>query len=386
VDRATGALTDVPGSPLTVPGATASGFALTLHPNGRFLYVVQSTRTWVYAIDAAAGSLTLTSGSPYTTAALIAPDAPKFSPTGTHVIYNRPFQPASYAVDAATGALMDTGSLTFSIGAASMEFSADGQYLFVQDGSSNLRVLRVAPLTLLTDAGTSLAIKTGSPFYARGGHLLAQPRGGGVASYTIGTTGALTPVQSIAGLGPNLVAHPNGRCFYVSGEVSGIAPSQLINFTPLTLDHGSGAIAAGSPVRVTVPGTLTRSSYPLQMSPMGSFGYLSTFDRTLFGPATPLALDGSACSLEPRTAFDPGPLQLALSFDPASRLLFNHSASAASLLVSAVDPVTLVPVQVTGSPFALPGLPLNVVVRPDLGAAGASLSWAARDGSAESGR
>lgn len=363
VDRSTGALTDVPGSPLTVPAAADSGFGLALHPNGRFLYVVQGTRTWVYAIDATTGALTPTAGSPYTTAGLIPLGAPVFAPGGSHVLYPAPFQPASYAVDATTGALTATGSVTLSIGSASTEFSADGQFLFLQDGSSNLRVLRVAPLTLLSDAGTSVAIKTGSPFHVRGGYLLAQPRGTGVASYAIGTMGVLTPVQTLAALGPNLVAHPNGRCFYMSGEVSGTAPMQSIDFTPVTLDLGSGAIAADTRVRVTVPGTVNRSSYPLQMNPSGSYGYLSTLDGTLLGPATPVALDGSACSLAPRAAFDPGPLQLSLTFDPAGRLLFNHSASAASLFVSAVDPLTRVPAQVTGSPFALPGLPMKVVVR-----------------------
>jgi hypothetical protein len=354
VDRATGALGTLPGSPFA--GPTSATPMLVLHPAGGFLYAVETNqpRTWVYAIDPANGRLTLTAGSPFATpSSVLAP--PVVDPSGRFLIFNASFQLASFAIDSTTGGLTSAGSLVFSTGSSSLEFSQDSQFIFVQDGNAQLRVLRTNPLTLLTDAATIVPIADGARFYSRGSHLLAFRRGVGWTSYVVDGAGALTPVQSLAGLGSNIVAHPNGRCFYSSGSVSGNAPSQSVTFTPIVMTPTTGALTANAPVRISVPGTVSLTEFPLTMSPSGGFGYLTRMDSLLFGNVVPVDLNGDACSIAARSPFDPGPLAQRAVFDSTGSLLFNFSLPTALLFVSTIDPITRVPTQVGGSPFATSG-------------------------------
>lgn len=362
VRRATGAFTATPGSPYAGP-MTASPF-LVLHPNGRFLYAVElnQPRTWVYAVDPSTGRLTLTPGSPYATMP-VALEAPVADPSGRFLVFNAGFQLASYAIDPASGGLTSTGTLIFSKGSASLEFSKDSKFAFVQDGSAQLRVLKTNPLTLLTDASTIVPIVSGTRFYFRSGYLLAQRRSTGLTSFSIGAAGALTPVQSLAGFGPNIVAHRNGQCFYMSGSVNGNAPSQTVTFTPVLLNPTTGALTAKAQVRIPVPASINLSAYPLLANPGGAFGYLSQMDGFLKGNITPVALNGTTCTLTAGTPFDPGVLQQNVRFDSSGALLFNFLTAVPSLYVSRIDPVTRVPVQATGSPVTTSGATRQVVVR-----------------------
>src|SRR2546425_661260 len=65
IDAATGALTDIPGSPFATTGAPQS---LAVDPAGRFAYVAQTNTNDVsaYTIDATTGALTVIPGSPFT--------------------------------------------------------------------------------------------------------------------------------------------------------------------------------------------------------------------------------------------------------------------------------------------------------------------------------
>lgn len=362
VRRSTGTFAATPGSPYAGPQTAAP--LLVLHPNGRFLYAVEvnQPRTWVYAVDPATGRLTLTTGSPYTTMP-IALGAPVADPSGRYLIFNAGFQLASYAINPTTGGLAATGSLVFSQGSSSLEFSKDSRFIFLQDGNAQLRVLQTNPLALLTDASTIVPIVGGTRFHARGNHLLALRRGAGLTSFTIGATGGLTPVQSLAGLGPNNVAHRNGQCFFTSTAANGNAPSQSVTFTPVALNPTTGALTAKTPVRIPVPATGTVSAYPLLANPGGAFGYLSLSDVILLGNITPVALNGTACSITAGTPFAPGVLQQNVRFDASGSLLVNFLTAVPSLYLSKIDPVTRVPAPLAGSPITTNGATRQVVVR-----------------------
>ncbi len=362
VRRSTGTFAATPGSPYAGPQSASP--LLVLHPNGRFLYAVEvnEPRTWVYAVDPATGRLTLTAGSPYTTLP-IALAAPVADPSGRFLNFNAGFQLASYAINPTTGGLTATGSLVFSQGSPSLEFSKDSKFIFVQDGNAQLRVLQTNPLALLTDTSTIVPIVSGTRFYARGKYLLAQRPGAGLTSFTIGATGALTPVQSLAGFGPNIVAHRNGQCFFMSGSANGNAPSQSVTFTPVALNPATGALTAKTQVRIPVPSTVTVSAYPLLANPGGTFGYLSRLDGFLLGNITPVALNGTACSITAGAPFDAGVLQQNVRFDASGSLLVNFLTAVPSLYLSKIDPVTRVPAQVAGSPITTSGATRQVVVR-----------------------
>ena len=376
VNRATGAVTPTPGSPYSV-SASATAF-LVLHPNGRFLYAAEITgqRTWIYAIDPTDGRLTLAPGSPVT-AALSVTAPPVIDPSGRYIVYTTGFQLWAFAIDAGTGGLTSIGTATISINGPALlpfvQFSQDGQFFVVQESTGpNLRVFRTNPVTLLTAAGTSVPAIATRPFYVRGAYLLVQRPGTGantgLTSHAIGDTGTLTPIQSLTGLGANFVAHPNGRCFYMSGPVSGNLPNQSVTFTPVSLNPSTGALSANQPVRVPVPGQIVRSEYPLLPSPGGTSGYLTDPVFSINTPVTPVSLNGDACTIAAGAPFDPTPLgAVRFALDSTDSLLFGSSATAASIVVARVDPVTRVPSPVAGSPFATAGptalVPYQLIVR-----------------------
>jgi hypothetical protein len=68
IDRATGALTTIPGSPYVVPTKQGSATASIADPEGRFLFVGSRNtgEIWGYKINPSDGILTLIQGSPFT--------------------------------------------------------------------------------------------------------------------------------------------------------------------------------------------------------------------------------------------------------------------------------------------------------------------------------
>lgn len=362
VDRATGAVTTTPGSPYA--GAQAAVTGLVLHPNGRFLYALASDRTWLFLIDPADGRLTLGAGSPFATPRMVA-GTPFIDPAGRLLVYNTG-QLSSFAIDATTGALTPAGAVVLGLGSEQVEFSPDSSLMFVNDGAGNLRVLRTNPLTLLTDPSTTVRLHGGSRLHARNGFIVAQPLGAGLASYAVGADGALTPVQTISVREGGFVSHPNGRCLYQTSLVNGNPPTQSVTVTPVVFDLNTGTLTARPEVRIAVPGPGARNSYPLQIEPGGSFGYMTTLAGQLGNPVTPVALDGATCGIGAGTPFDPG-VDLSVNYvvDTSGTVFVGYLGGQPSLRVARIDPVTRVPVPVAGSPFTTSGGMLRgqVVIR-----------------------
>jgi len=67
IDRSTGALSTIAGSPYTVPTTSGKATSTVADPQGRFLFVGSDNtgEVWAYQIDSKSGILTLTAGSPF---------------------------------------------------------------------------------------------------------------------------------------------------------------------------------------------------------------------------------------------------------------------------------------------------------------------------------
>ena len=106
ISSTTGALTELTGSPLTIPGAVSLRQAL-IDPSGSFLYVIDSgaNKLYAYTINQGAGGVNAISGSPFTTGN--APVSMTFDYTGTYlyVANSADNTISAYTVTIATGEL-----------------------------------------------------------------------------------------------------------------------------------------------------------------------------------------------------------------------------------------------------------------------------------------
>lgn len=146
IDAATGALSAVPGSPFTVGGLSAS-----IDPQGRFLMTTQTAYPsesptnqgglWVYDINAATGALTQVAGSPFLTAG-DPYSRPYFDPGGNFA-YSVGLPDGSsipgYTIDPASGALTPIAGSPFALQSGGgpervMTFDPSGRFVYVQEG------------------------------------------------------------------------------------------------------------------------------------------------------------------------------------------------------------------------------------------------------------
>lgn len=116
VDPATGTLTVVPGSPFSI-GTYASG--ATLHPNGNFLYVTETTNqavtgVSVFAVDSTNGPIDTTPVSFVTSADYFGLSL--IDPSGQVLVLNDSYDTAStFTIDGSTGSLTAAAGSPFAV-------------------------------------------------------------------------------------------------------------------------------------------------------------------------------------------------------------------------------------------------------------------------------
>jgi 6-phosphogluconolactonase (cycloisomerase 2 family) len=182
IDRSSGALAPVPGSPFAVPigGFPSPGSvpcSLTVHATntGEALYVADSWRNyiWEFIIDETTGALAMSPASPFSV-----PGGPYSISTDSHARYvylsnQYPSYPtgsvAGYAVDSTTGSLTALPGSPFPGGLVPVGLAVDrkGRFAFTanQGSSSNNYAGTVSAYTI--DANTGVLIPVpGSPFAA----------------------------------------------------------------------------------------------------------------------------------------------------------------------------------------------------------------------------
>jgi 6-phosphogluconolactonase len=209
IDRKTGTLTAIPGSPFTATtslGGTTDG-AWT-DPQGRFLFVGSeaSGDIWVFQINPTTGALTETVGSPFTVLNhLLSADIMTVDASGKF-LYVGQLSPSSgieaFSIDQTTGALTEIPGSPFNLSVAQIRASLTGEFLLgvaeIQDSGSSaidthIHVFSINPTTgVPTEVNGSPFLTASAPF-----DLAISPNGKFV--YTVGTATGTTAVGAIEG-------------------------------------------------------------------------------------------------------------------------------------------------------------------------------------------
>jgi len=274
ITQASGMLSAVPGSPFA-GGSLLLPQSMAVDPTGRFAYVTNSdpisTTVAGFAIDRATGALTALTGSPFS--AGTAPAMARMDPTGKYLyVTNAQSNNVSgFAVDAITGALMAVPGSPFSTGTDPTGLAIDptGRYVYVANAvTSTVTAFRIDPATgsLTSIAGSPYASTIPIPIVlavdGTGAFLYAANRdaNNNVSAYSIDpSTGALTSVrgsQFTAGVGPNdIEVDFSGKFLYVANAETGLSGD--ISVFGIDAANGSLTQVSGSPFAAGyVPGSL----------------------------------------------------------------------------------------------------------------------------------
>ncbi|MBV9265924.1 MAG: beta-propeller fold lactonase family protein [Acidobacteriaceae bacterium] len=256
VNRKTGQLTPIPGSPFATGGGQAAFVAV--HPGGKFVYVANlSDNVSGYTVDRSTGVLTPIPGSPFP--AGIEPICIAFHPNGKflYVVNFQGDNVSGFTMDPVTGALTAIAGSPFATGSIprSMAVDPNGRFAYVANENDNdISGYEVDPATgaltrLATSpfpAGTfpfSVAVDPRGRFVYAANATSSGPATGSVSAYTIDRdTGGLTAVAGspfATGVFPDFVAvDPSGRFVYVA---NGAFPLPG-NISGYTIDHSTGAL------------------------------------------------------------------------------------------------------------------------------------------------
>jgi len=360
----------------TVAAAPVVNISIACTTNtGRFAYVADTNdgpngSMSYFTIAASNGALALGAGSPYPSPAGAQPTAVAVDPTGQFLYVGNVGSSniSTYTVDATTGALTSTG--TVSSGAASIPeaiaIDPSGQFFYVADEGNNV------VLAYIIDPVTGALTAAGPPIGAGSepDSIIVDPTDRFVYVTNIGdrtisafainaATGALTVVPGspfVSGNQPNALAvDPLYQYLYAAnigdGTVSGFA-----------IDGSSGALAtlSGSPFTVgTAPGSLTVDS-------SGTLLYVANSgDGTLSGFQIS-STTGNLTAVAGSPFVTGGGEPLAVVIDPSDQFLYvtngaAPNANSISAFTIAVSTGALTPVP--GSPFSSDGaLPSSIVI------------------------
>jgi 6-phosphogluconolactonase len=258
IDQSTGALTPITGSPFAVGGGP---FSVTVDPSGRLLYVGNSSSSNVsaFTIDPITGSLAAVAGSPFPTGST--PAGVAVSPSGRLLFVANGNGVSVYIIDPATGFLTAVPGSPFAAGSFSNSVAVDpyGKYAYVVDpafgaASGSIYAYSIGSTGALTPVAGSPFTAGAQPVY-----IVVDSKGqfayacnyisNNVSAFTINSaTGALTPVPGspyAVGAGPFAVAtDSNSQFVYVTSQ--GTNPGSISGFT---IEPTSGALTpmAGSP-------------------------------------------------------------------------------------------------------------------------------------------
>jgi 6-phosphogluconolactonase len=264
INPSTGGLTASVGSPLVLPTSWPFGgiSQIATDPSGQFLYLLDYSGVYAYAIDRNTGALTAVAGSPFEARSI--PTSLAFDASGTYLYvagYSGPTAPVNTVISAysvnSLGALVPLAKYTVSSELSTVV--AAGNYLYVAGyytnsitvfsiGSTGELSQNVPGSPFATDTGpySIAADPSGSVLYTanNGVPTATEATPGSISAFTIdSSTGALTPVpgnpQPIAVHGA-ISIDPMGR-FLLVPEISGVSV--------YTINTTTGALAAvaGSP-------------------------------------------------------------------------------------------------------------------------------------------
>jgi len=272
VNKKTGNLVAVPGSPFFAGGNSSDGIAVTVSPGCNFLFVANLDALELFAFSIEAnGSLVPVQGSPYSvrygepSTLAITPDGSFLAVTFRSLPYVGMYSVGSGGV--LTGVSGSPFPLSESAGATGvMDFNCDASLLYVPELDDQVDVLSVA-------AGGVLSLIPGSPFgspaenyvsgLSRNGKFLFTSNGSsGLNSFKIGANGAL---ESITGSPFSAdLSSSSGLSLSRAGTLVYVSDFLYNEFSVMTIGHGGTLqLAAGSPISTGQSGGLfSLAAYP----------------------------------------------------------------------------------------------------------------------------
>lgn len=193
INRTTGGLTTIPGTPVSLSSIGADTIATD--PKGRFLFVGVEGGAGVAAfqIDATAGALTPSPGSPYTTTGILSADVFTVDGNGKFLYVGEQSTTIhGFMIDQNTGALSPMLGSPFSLGIATPHADSSGKFLFgvagfADEGTSTDAHIHVFTIDPTTGAPAEIS---GSPFATAAPPLDFAISPNGKFVYTFGTTSA----------------------------------------------------------------------------------------------------------------------------------------------------------------------------------------------------
>lgn len=370
---ADGSLTPIPGSPFPAPNCRPA--AMTIPPNGKFLYVVNDYGyMWAYSIDQNSGVLTALSGTPWNTGvsgnALIADATSKYlyveQDTGAYSS-----NIVVYSINNTTGALTALQTI-FAPGIGrptGIGITPSGKFLYATGFDEGM----VDGFTI--DAATGLlTFIPGSPFPGGGGPgegLAVDPLGTyvfagnrlGVAMYTIdNTTGVLSEVAGspfLVGFGESSDIHvdPTGNFLYTNQDFTMTAVRiDRVNdqLTFLNSVHQRSTVGMGRWVRFGL------AKAPSNVSATPRFAYvLNNQDKTV----SRYTIDNTSGELTPvGSPVSTGTNPQAMAMDWHGKFLYVVNQDSNNISAFTIHPTTGALTPVTASPFGTGPAPTGVAV------------------------
>jgi len=212
IDGTTGALQPLSGSPYPVPGMSAS--RLVIDPSGKFLFTVGDTGADVFTIDGSTGVLSLVPGSPFPAGAFPAGDSLSIHPNGKFLYLFCPSGPSRFSthyqvivdsIDPSSGVLTPVPGSPFAYDGGApvaFNFSADEKFAYSYTGntySQDLDGFSIDPdtgaivLVATYNGGWASALDPSKKFLYVSSNVLSGA--GTIVAYAIDPdTHALTPI------------------------------------------------------------------------------------------------------------------------------------------------------------------------------------------------
>jgi 6-phosphogluconolactonase len=308
INPSTGGLTGPVGSPLAFPTSTPFGgiSQIATDPSGQFLYLLDYSGVYVYAINRNTGALTAVAGSPFEAGSI--PTSLAFDASGNYLYvagYSGVIAPVNGVISAysvnSSGALVPLAK--YAVPSDLSTIVAAGNYLYVAGFYTNsVTVFSIGPMGELsenvpaspfsTDTGPYgiVADPSGSVLYTANAGMptATEATPGSISAFTIdSSTGALTPVpgspQAIAVHGA-ISMDPMGK-FLLVPEISGVSV-YAINTTTGALSAVAGSpFSAGTDPSVVSVGPTAQVAYVVN----DGSANVSEFTLESTGALTPLA-------------------------------------------------------------------------------------------------
>ncbi len=284
-------------------GDGITGGSVTVDPFGKFVYVTNSGNVYnydeeaegvvaMYTIDATTGALTTTGTITGNCPGLCFPTSVVVDPSGKFAYMANGENPGSvgsvlvYTINATTGALTPVGMIDTGIGPVSVAVDPAGKFAYV------------------TDSGSS-----------------------DVSMYTINaTTGALTSIGAIAtGTGPaSLTVDPSGKFAYVTNSDSKDVSMYTINATTGALTS-IGTIAAGT------------GAVSLAVDPAGKFAYVTNSNSDDVSMYT---IDGTTGVLTSIGTVAAGQLPSSIAIHPSGKFAYVANTNSNDISIYSIDAAT----------------------------------------------